>query len=692
MSEEPLLGISSSHCPFMGSSVVPTPPGSKEVAPAAAQQLLAAWQPLLSRMNAGCSAPPAYEHLAAASNTVTDVARRLVKDRSLRMEIGSAPSIWPSLQSAFVYSRNHLFCVFGYGKQGVACANRAERAVELAAAHFFLVRNLCAEVSANQRNAWERELYVTAEEIMSYLCSWLASTKDCCSHMKEKVARCVNMGTQMLANMMTGNPEVQDAMWPHYFKADSELLSQLLSTCDSNRIIYTLICIHNCMHKCRQRCNYLIDTSTGTGILKCLLTKAARMMKEESEALQAFDFIYAIFSNMIELDMTPQILKAICFATDPARRHILTQHHITFLHLLDGMMEAQYSRVASTSAPPPIELSIDSTIFLVAVASRVVRHLNKIEQDLCEGILSVEELMKSVIQPDMADGPIPGKCLLERDMNGVALMVKIFARVTQEMGPDAKVKLVRAGLAETLLGLLVLVSKLQPRSTLKGQQTPATGFTPCSVPTSSPTPPPEDPSATTPYTPTSGSSIAENPLCPSESGCPDLPSPTKTALFGVKTEAVKVLSNLAYEAVEVQDEIRRIGGMPIILSLCQIDDYNPFIKEQAIFCIRNLCDGNLANQELVASLQPMGISPESASVLKQNGLSARVDATTGKVKVGPNVPAPASPSASSYTSSAASLPETMHPATGTGNVDRMDSDDIDALRQHSGVQFQEVEM
>ncbi|KNC97859.1 uncharacterized protein SPPG_06855 [Spizellomyces punctatus DAOM BR117] len=525
-------------------------------------RLLTAWQPLLERMNAGCSAPPAYEHLAAATSAVNEVAKALVKKPELRVQIGSTPGIWPSLRNAFIFSRNHLFCVYGVGKQGVACPTRAERAVDLAAAHFQLVRNLCAQVQSNQKDAWEQGLYEPAEEIMSYLCSWLTSTKDCCTMMKDKVSKCVNMGTQMLANMMTGNPEVQDKMWPRYFQEDADIFKQLLSTCDIHRVMFVLICIHNCIHKCPERCKYMTQTPLGRDILKCLLAKAQKMLQEECSA---FDFIYAIFSNMIELDLTPNIMDAICDGMDPHRTRILSQYHVTFLQLLDGMLDAQANR---SDDRPPIEIGIDTAIFFVAVTKKLVHSISRNAKQVKDNMQATD--------------------VFGLDVDGLVLILQFFARVTPELGPDAKMKLVKAGLADTLLTLLNLASKLYPRSTLSKRS--SSDATPAS-------------------------------------------SVPPQGFFMIKSDTVKVLANLCYEAKEVQDEIRRIGGIPVILNECRVDDNNPYIKEHAILAIRNLCDGNTENQDLVASLTPQGIAPESEQMLDEAGIQAKVD-DSGRVRVG----------------------------------------------------------
>ncbi|KAI8907547.1 spinocerebellar ataxia type 10 protein domain-containing protein [Powellomyces hirtus] len=596
--------------------------------PDAAARLLTAWEPLLERMNAGCSAPPAYEHLAEATSVVDQIAKELAKKIDLRIAVGQSPHIFPSLRNAFIFSRNHLFCVFGVGRQGVACPTRAERAVDLAAAHFMFVRNLSAQVRTNQYSAWEQGLYEPAEEIMSYLCSWLATTKDCCSVMRDKVAKCVSMGTQMLANMMTANPDVQDKLWPRYFQ-DSELLGQLLATCDINRVTYVLICIYNCTLKCRERCKYMTDTRIGRDLLKGMLDKTAKMLCEDE--CSAFDYVYAIFSNLIELDMTPDIMCAMCYGRDEQRPHLLFQHHITFLQLLDGMVSAQ-------RGGPPLELSIDTALFLVCVTKKLVRLVRK-------GADLTETRSKPAESAQLQPKPLE-QLNFGLDVEGLVLVAQFLGRITQEMGPDAKLKLMHAGLGDALLDLLDFLTIIQPRSTLKTlppvskQATATSTSSPSPEPhrQAAPLPIPAEASTCNPPT-TSPSSPATVPASEQQPPLPQQPTQQQkqSPFFMLKTDTIRIIANLSYEATEVQDAFRNIGGVHAVLNHCAIDDDNPYIKEHSILALHNLLDSNPQNQDLVAQLRPQGIDRETNAMLHTMGKSASVS-STGKVRIAPLLP------------------------------------------------------
>ncbi|GMM54138.1 Ctr86 protein [Maudiozyma humilis] len=66
---------------------------------------------------------------------------------------------------------------------------------------------------------------------------------------------------------------------------------------------------------------------------------------------------------------------------------------------------------------------------------------------------------------------------------------------------------------------------------------------------------------------------------------------------------IETLANICYKKKEMQDQIRTLHGLELVLSNCVIDDNDPFIKERSIVCIKFLLDGNEENQKFVASME-----------------------------------------------------------------------------------------
>ncbi|RPB25869.1 hypothetical protein L211DRAFT_835950 [Terfezia boudieri ATCC MYA-4762] len=71
----------------------------------------------------------------------------------------------------------------------------------------------------------------------------------------------------------------------------------------------------------------------------------------------------------------------------------------------------------------------------------------------------------------------------------------------------------------------------------------------------------------------------------------------------IKKFCVLLLTNLSWKNNDVKDLVRERGGLAAVLNQCMVDDDNPFIREYAILCVRNLLEGNARNQKVVSSLE-----------------------------------------------------------------------------------------
>ncbi|XP_039118648.1 ataxin-10-like [Dioscorea cayenensis subsp. rotundata] len=75
---------------------------------------------------------------------------------------------------------------------------------------------------------------------------------------------------------------------------------------------------------------------------------------------------------------------------------------------------------------------------------------------------------------------------------------------------------------------------------------------------------------------------------------------------GFRRDVVSVISNCLYRRKQVQDEIRRKNGIPLLLQQCVVDEDNPFLREWGLMAVRNLLEGNTENQREVAQLELQG--------------------------------------------------------------------------------------
>jgi len=73
----------------------------------------------------------------------------------------------------------------------------------------------------------------------------------------------------------------------------------------------------------------------------------------------------------------------------------------------------------------------------------------------------------------------------------------------------------------------------------------------------------------------------------------------------IKRDLVRLLGILCHNDREVQDAIREHNGIQVIMNMCVVDERSPYLREHALFTLRNLLHGNLENQAVVDEIKPM---------------------------------------------------------------------------------------
>ncbi|EJS44504.1 ctr86p [Saccharomyces arboricola H-6] len=97
-----------------------------------------------------------------------------------------------------------------------------------------------------------------------------------------------------------------------------------------------------------------------------------------------------------------------------------------------------------------------------------------------------------------------------------------------------------------------------------------------------------------------------------------------------KLVIIEILASLVYAHPEIQDQIRELGGLALILSNCVIDDNDPFIKERSIVCLKFLLKNNAKNQEFVKIMEAQDVVQDDA--LSKAGFEISVE-KGGKVRL-----------------------------------------------------------
>ncbi|KAG0258118.1 hypothetical protein BG011_003522 [Mortierella polycephala] len=102
----------------------------------------------------------------------------------------------------------------------------------------------------------------------------------------------------------------------------------------------------------------------------------------------------------------------------------------------------------------------------------------------------------------------------------------------------------------------------------------------------------------------------------------------KSFFVGLKRDIVRLVGNLTYRSRHVQDRIRNCNGLIVMLSQCNIDDANPYLREYGILAMKNILAGNAENQALIEELQPIEAVDHPA--LQEARVTSRLDAETGR--------------------------------------------------------------
>ncbi|XP_017793635.1 PREDICTED: uncharacterized protein LOC108575372 [Habropoda laboriosa] len=103
--------------------------------------------------------------------------------------------------------------------------------------------------------------------------------------------------------------------------------------------------------------------------------------------------------------------------------------------------------------------------------------------------------------------------------------------------------------------------------------------------------------------------------------------------FGFKAGLIRIIGNMSYRNKECQDLLREMEAVPLLLDCCNIDARNPLIMQWTILALRNLCEDNPANQEIIRNYTRVGVVENS--VLQEMGVTLHEDEEGRKMGIVP---------------------------------------------------------
>lgn len=96
-----------------------------------------------------------------------------------------------------------------------------------------------------------------------------------------------------------------------------------------------------------------------------------------------------------------------------------------------------------------------------------------------------------------------------------------------------------------------------------------------------------------------------------------------------KSLIIEIISYMAHDSFDIQEKVRILHGLELVLSNCIIDENNPFVKERSVMCLKFLLKNNAGNQKFVAELEAQKAHDDSA--LREAGYEVQI--TDGNINV-----------------------------------------------------------
>jgi len=133
-----------------------------------------------------------------------------------------------------------------------------------------------------------------------------------------------------------------------------------------------------------------------------------------------------------------------------------------------------------------------------------------------------------------------------------------------------------------------------------------------------------------PCDPTAGRSPGFNNEVDVDSTSPATAVDDSNPVHGFKRDLIRLIGNLCYKSRSMQDLVREEEGILPVLNACRIDNLNPYITQWAVFTVKNLCEGNTSNQDVIHQLEQQGVADNE--FLTRTNVKVKLEG--GKLTVG----------------------------------------------------------
>ncbi|RLN91620.1 hypothetical protein BBJ28_00010785 [Nothophytophthora sp. Chile5] len=462
---------------------------------------------------------------------------------------------------------------------------QVESQLKAATSVFRFLRNACAACRSNQDACRTHELIQLAHDMVDACCFWVDVEDDA---LVKLVVLLSQVALQFCVNCVTGNDKNQALAWEFFFPDHFQV--RLTKHYSSVKILV----------ECHQ--HRKIVAFTVALILNCVNSSHAETepMKAETDAARRVDLVSLRMMRSSASQTLPHEEQHID-DQDPAFEWICMLFSVLFhdghaKDLYNAVGAHMLSKLWSRVTPEQLILLRMFTMWLVA-ASSGSQDAAKVKPALPVGTYEfVINTWTYIVTMDDEDRPeeaeeVRKQMWMELENEAKVLLLDVLGelsldRTTQSDGRTR----------ELLLSLLQELQRVWELGRLN--------------------PKPRN----TRSTAVSAESPAEQP---------------STEPFGYRSGLIRVVGNLSFRHSAHQDLVRDEGYLPLFLNHCNIDETNPLIREWSLVALRNLCEGNEANQSYISALRPQGMDSASSVALEKAQMHAEVD-DDGKIKLKKN--------------------------------------------------------
>ncbi|KAI0305904.1 spinocerebellar ataxia type 10 protein domain-containing protein [Multifurca ochricompacta] len=481
-------------------------------------------------------------------------------------QIGSQnPSIWELLHELW----NKIAHIHPVGDDlDTASSQHIQLVISLAK----FTRNLIAEVPSNQKNAFLIEPQL--RQLIYLHTSWSMDNN-------ENTFAVTRMLVQTLSNLVSGNQELLHQFWAVHIRVPEEqsILVRLLRSPDLRSIISVLVLLMNCIHNSYERGLALVTTGTGIRVCISILDRLDGLsdLPESGDEGKVFELGYmcALFSKLFQLGFFPET-----YDRTSVQDEVVSPPQTTLLKLLDSFLQPALYQDGGDHL-------LNLAGFLAPVFIIQAEHVQRAIQQVI-GVPPPDPIVATDVRGNGGTAPQASGGTLDIQLPGVCVALVLLSNSLSSILLAERENESGVNTGPNLVSL-----SLPHHDTISGSwSSTGTGFVEALL---------ETLRQLDIFLPRINFGKARSPNVHSPNGDNKVPgqSTDVTGFAYLKRDLVRLLGILCHDSKAIQDRVRLCGGIQVVLNLCVIDERNPYLREHALFTLRNLLHNNPENQVVV---------------------------------------------------------------------------------------------